>query len=456
MQNLTQLPTGVMLLADEGTENAILGALLNSEGHPLDCREDVVETFGSAGRSIFTVPPNQVIYEAFIQCLASGSSTSPHGIIAALRKEGTLTAEVMQRVHWLSGQADQPVGATQGARTLRDLYRRRIVSRAMEDGALQVRSGKDDADVAIADAFHRVVQTVEAGEAPNTRYERDRLVEEGLGVILGLRQREPGLLFGFPGLDERTSGMHPGHMTAVGARSGIGKTVFAGDVGRHVSQKQDTPVVFFSLEMSPGDLIQRRAAAELNIPYSDIRTNNLAPAQRERVFRFAEAESENRNFRVEHVPGATAGEIYLLARKAVRDMGAQLFIVDYAQSVQSDRGVDDLGVRMTETVERLHEMTMRLSVHTLLLAQLKKAQPGREEEAPTNVNDILYGTKIENAASTIMLLHRKFEEGKPGSEAEGHVIKNRHGNVGEEELLFDGMRQRFLSPGVRMANGGAW
>jgi replicative DNA helicase len=243
-------------------------------------------------------------------------------------------------------------------------------------------------------------------------------------------------------------------MSAVAARSSIGKTVIAGNIARNVAMKQGGPTAFFSLEMGAGDLIQRAASAELAIPYNDIRENNLTPEQREKIYRFAETESENRNFRIEHVPSATAGELYLLGRKAVRDMGAKLIVVDYAQSIESDRGVDDPGVKMTEAVSRMAEMAGKLTVHVLLLAQLKKPQQGREEEAPTNVNDILYGTKIENAATTIMMLHRRYEEGKPGSEAEVHTVKNRHGSVGVDELIFDGMRQRFLPPGVRMT--GAW
>lgn len=455
MQNLTQLPTGLIALEDGPTENAVLGALLNAEGHELDCREDVIEIIGTAGSAAFLGGSNSEIYDAIIQCLVSDVSTSPHGVISVLRKEGSLTSELMERVHWLAGQADQPVGAVQGARILRDLHRRRIVSRMMDDGARLIRSGEHDADTAIANAFHGVVQAVEVGEAPNTRYERERLVDEGLGVILGTRQREPGLLYGYPDLDERTTGMHPGHMTAIAARSGVGKTVIATNVARHVAMKQDVPVVFFSLEMGPGDLIQRTASAELDIPYRNIRENDLTYNQRERVRKFAEAEYENRNFRVEHVPGATPGEIYLLARKAVREMGAQLFVIDYAQSVQSDRRIDDPGIRMMETVDRTHEMTQKMNRHTLLLAQLKKPQTGREEDAPTNVNDISYGARIENSATTIMLVHRRFEEGKPGAEAEVHVIKARHGSVGVEELTFDGMRQRFLPPGVLMSGAGA-
>lgn len=440
-----------MMLVDESTEDSVLGALLNGEGHPLDCREEIVELLNPAGPRVFTASANQVIYEAFIACLVNGSSTSPHGVTAALRKNGELTDEVMERVYRLSGSAGAPVEATYGARVLRDLHRRRSVSAAMDEGASLVRSGELECDVAISDAFGRVATAVEMGDVPSSRFERDRLVDEGLGVILGMRQREPGLMFGYPDLDARTTGMHGSHMTAIGARSGDGKTVIGQNIARYVGKVQDTPAVFFSLEMSPGELIQRSASAELSIPFNDIRNNELTPEQRERIARFAEAESENRNYRIEYVPAATAGELYLLARKAVRDMGARLFVVDYAQSVQADRPIENMNEKMTETVSRIHDIATKLGVHVILLSQLKKPMQGQEGRAP-GVNDLLYGTKIENVATTIMLLQRQLVDEKPGSEALVHTVKNRNGTLGEDELIFDGMRMRYLPPGVRVTS----
>ncbi len=315
-----------------------------------------------------------------------------------------------------------------------------------------VRSGEQSCDVAISDAFSQVALAVEAGEVPSTRFERAKLVDEGLGVILGLRQRTPGIAFGFPDIDERTTGMHPGHLTAIGARSGGGKTVIAMNVARNAAMRQGIPTVVFSLEMSPGDLIQKAASAELGILYNDIRENNLTPEQREAVARFAEREEQNKNFRIEYVPGATAGELYLLARKSIRDMGARLFVVDYAQSVQSDRGTPEENAKMSETIPRIHDIATKLGPHVLLLSQLKKPVQGREGDAP-GVMDLLYGTKIENVSTTIIMAHRRLVEGKPGSEAEMHTVKNRNGTLGEDELIFDGARQRFLPPGVSMRGG---
>jgi replicative DNA helicase len=451
--NVKELPGSQMLLADVSTEDTVLGALINAEGHPLDCREEIVEIFTPAGRKIFTNPQNSKIYAAFIQCLVDGDSTGSHALTAALRKEGELSEEIMQRVYRLAGSPGGPVEAVNGAKTLRDLHRRRVVSSAMDDGARMVRSGELECDVAISDAFSQVASAVEIGEVPVSRFERAKLVDEGLGVILGLRQRTPGIQFGYPDLDERTTGMHPRQLTAIGARSGGGKTVIAVNIARNAAMKQQIPTVVFSLEMSPGDLIQRSAAAELGIPYRNIRENNLTSEQRDAIGKFAEREFENKNFRIEYVPGATASELYLLARKSIRDMGAQLFVVDYAQSVQSDRGTPEENAKMSETIPRINDIAAKLGPHVLLLSQLKKAQQGREGDAP-GIMDLLYGTKIENVASTVILLHRRLVEGKPGSETEAHTVKNRNGTLGEDELIFDGERMRFLPPGVRMH--GAW
>lgn len=450
--NVKQFPGAQAQLSDEAAEDSVLGALLNADGHPLDCREEVIDIFGSAGGKIFTNVMNRKIYGAFMQCLIEGSSTGAHGVTAIMRREGELSDEAMEKVYRLSGSAGGPVEAVNGARVLRDLHRRRVVSTAMEEGSRMVRSGELLCDVAISDAFAQVATAVEAGEAPTSRFERGSLVDEGLGVILGLRQRVPGIAFGYPDLDERTTGMHPTHLTAIGARSGGGKTVIAMNVARNAAMKQQIPTVVFSLEMSPGDLIQRAASAELGILYNDIRENNLTPEQREQIRKFADREYENKNFRIEYVPGATAGELYLLARKSIRDMGAQLFVVDYAQSVQSDRGVPEENAKMSETIPRIHDISTKLNTHVLLLSQLKKPVQGREGEAP-GVMDLLYGTKIENVATTIMMAHRRLVEGKPGSEVEMHTVKNRNGTLGEDELVFDGARMRFLPPGVRLSGG---
>lgn len=453
MDNVKEFPGSAILLADVATEGSVLGALLNAEGHPLDCREEVIDLFGQAAFKVFSDPLNRKIYQSFLQCLLEGTSTGAHGVTAMLRREGDLSEDAMQRVYHLTGSAGGAVEAVNGAKVLRDLHRRRLVSSTMEEGARIVRSGELEADVAISDAFSQVATAVEVGEVPSTRFERGKLVDEGLGVVLGLRQREMGISFGFRDLDERTTGMHPGHLTAIGARSGNGKTVIAMNVARNAAMVQGIPTVFFSLEMSPGDLIRRAAASETGVDQKKINQNELTTEERDKLIAFARREEENRNFRIEFTPGATAGELYLLARKSLRDMGARLFIVDYAQSVQSDRGVTEEGARMVETVSRINEISTKLGVHILLLSQLKKPAQGRENDAP-GMQDFLYGTKIENVATTAFAIHRPIQGEAPGSDVEMYTVKNRNGVLGMDELIFNGGLARFQEKGTRLS--GPW
>lgn len=452
MGEVREFSGGRAFLIDINLEYSVLGGLLNGEGHPLDPRYEILDVFEGTRGNVFTTGLNRVVFDAFLACLTKDVSTTAPGIAAMLRTRGQLTGEVEEHLYLLAGSSGGPVEAVNGARVLRDLHRRRSVSQAMEEGARQIRSGENECDVAIANAFGDVVSAVETGEVTSSRFERARLVDEGFGEILGTRKREMGMRFGFSVLDERTTGMHPGQLTAIGGRSGGGKTVLASLIARHVGLKQGFPAAFFSLEMAPGTLIQRAAAAELSIPFRNIQKNRLTPEDRDRILQFIQREEENKNFRIEYVPGCTAGQLYLLAHKAVRDMGARLIVVDYAQAVQPDKSITDENAKMSETVPRINEIGTRLNVHVLLLSQLKRAQQGRESEAPV-MQDLLYGTKIENVASTVFLPHREWVEGKPGNEVTVHTVKNRNGTLGEDELIFDGARMRFLPASARLAAG---
>ena len=76
-----------------------------------------------------------------------------------------------------------------------------------------------------------------------------------------------GVPSGFPSLDKLTYGWQPTDLIVLAARPSVGKTAFALNLARSAAlhPTKPTPVVFFSLEMSSSQLVQRILSAEREI-----------------------------------------------------------------------------------------------------------------------------------------------------------------------------------------------
>ncbi len=76
-----------------------------------------------------------------------------------------------------------------------------------------------------------------------------------------------GVPSGFPTLDRITYGWQNTDLIILAARPSVGKTAFALNLARNAAlhPTKPTPVAFFSLEMSAGQLVQRILSAESEI-----------------------------------------------------------------------------------------------------------------------------------------------------------------------------------------------
>lgn len=74
-----------------------------------------------------------------------------------------------------------------------------------------------------------------------------------------------GIPTGFTKLDQLTSGWQPSDLIIVAARPGMGKTALTLSMARNISVDQNTPVAFFSLEMSSVQLITRLISSETGL-----------------------------------------------------------------------------------------------------------------------------------------------------------------------------------------------
>ena len=81
-----------------------------------------------------------------------------------------------------------------------------------------------------------------------------------------------GLTTGFPGIDQTTTGLHPGDLVMIGARPYMGKTSIALSIMRHVAIEKDIPVAYFSLKYSREELVRRLMAMEAEVDYIDLKS----------------------------------------------------------------------------------------------------------------------------------------------------------------------------------------
>ena len=95
---------------------------------------------------------------------------------------------------------------------------------------------------------------------------RDRYVE----YIKQLKKRKINL--GFRELDEKLRGIAPGEVLQVMARTGVGKTAFVLNVIKNVIEKQNIPILFFSLEQPLAQIYERSVQIASKLSGQEIET----------------------------------------------------------------------------------------------------------------------------------------------------------------------------------------
>ena len=93
---------------------------------------------------------------------------------------------------------------------------------------------------------------------------KDALVDTFTKIeeLYNRKQHITGVPTGFSELDYKTAGFHPSDLILIAARPAMGKTAFALNIATNVAVKANTPVVFFSLEMSKEQFVNRILCSE--------------------------------------------------------------------------------------------------------------------------------------------------------------------------------------------------
>lgn len=248
-------------------------------------------------------------------------------------------------------------------------------------------------------------------------------------------QEPMGLSYGCSKLDAWTYGMQDGRVTAVGARSGVGKTSLMKQATA-ANCKKDIPVTLFSLEATREELLNGLWAIVSGVEARKIeRSNLMLPDERERV-QAAMRTVSKWPLRIYDKSDLHIDQICAYARKDIRQHKARLIGVDYAQNVEAD-GKDER-TKVSSVSRKLTKMTKDEGNALILLSQLRKV-PIEHYSKPPTMADFRETGQIENDAHVGLLLHRGWDEEACciSDDAAIHIGKFRQGRTGAIKVRFN-------------------
>lgn len=235
-------------------------------------------------------------------------------------------------------------------------------------------------------------RTVVADRVAALRSVMDRIGQPGArGLPTGWRTLDTDLL---------KRGLLPGNFVIVGARPSMGKTVFGHQLAANVADA-GIPTAFFSLEMTPEELIEREVAAKARLS-TTVWPQAVGSGRLQR----AAAHVSERMLSIVHCPGANVSAIAANARRLVARNGVQLIVLDYLGLVAGTGAYRGQRTQEVGEVSRaLKALAGELMIPIVALAQLNRGVEGRPDKRP-GLSDLRDSGEIEQDADVVAFLHR--------------------------------------------------
>ncbi|HKU17990.1 MAG TPA: replicative DNA helicase [Candidatus Saccharimonadales bacterium] len=265
-----------------------------------------------------------------------------------------------------------------------------------------------------------------------------------------------GVPTGFRDLDNVLAGLQRSDLFILAARPSMGKTALVLNLAHNVAIQAKEPVLFFSLEMSKEQLVDRLLSMESGVDAWALRTGNLTDADFEKIGQAMGTLSEAKIY-IDDTPGITVSDLRTKARREAHQHGLGLIIVDYLQLMSGGGkfGSSDNRVQEISEISRgLKGVARELNVPLIALSQLSRSVESRSPQIP-QLADLRESGSIEQDADVVAFIYRE-DYYNPATENKNIttilIKKHRNGPTDNVDLYFERDKQRFRSLDTKHAN----
>jgi replicative DNA helicase len=381
-------------------------------------------------------------------------------MLTDLAHEGREGIRLLSHLSTLGDAGYQPASLAEYARQLRARARLRRFLRA---GQTLVGEGFDDpadVDAFIARNLDSVEQAAGVAESADTMVSAADFVEARYEQLKAQwrGEREYGLPLRQPYMTRRLMGLEIGGVSIVGAKTGVGKTIFAEDVALHVAgvsfQGQPAGVLYATLELPRATIMDRALCHEARVEMRELATgkewaNNGANAwwptgelSHDKVTAIDDARRRiaSRHLLIEDsardVPSLQLAVRRARAKFAAAGVKLRLVVIDHLHLVQfPDAGGATYAKQIADACSAFKAMAVGLELHAMVLAQFTNAA-SRDDRLP-EIHDIKEGSAIQQIADMILLLH------KPKDTDSGLLIAGKTRTLGQPKIPVRFFQQHF-------------
>jgi replicative DNA helicase len=434
---------------DLEAERSVLGALLLNNSTLDQVRETGLET-----RDFF-LDAHQKIYEAACALSDTGKPIDMVTLSSSLRDRGWFdNVGGMNTLTSLFDQASfQIANVVHYGKIVREkALQRRLIetcSSIMDEGLTGVENTENYIDTAETRIFE-----VSQNKIQRSFISLSEIVSGNIAKVQELflsgGSEVVGLPTGFLDFDKITTGLHPGQVTILAARPGMGKTSWFISALLHSAVVKGSVAALFSLEMSKEELGFRFFSSISRIDSKRLKTGSLAKEEFRRLMTAAEQLGAAR-IHIDDTPALTVMDLRSRCRRLkAKEKQLDLIVIDYLQLMRGPKTAAAGGNREQEisAISRgLKELAKELGVPIIALSQLSRNVESRTDKRPM-LSDLRESGAIEQDADLVCFIYRDDYYNADSEEkgiAEIIIAKNRHGEPGTVKLAWMGQYTLFAN-----------
>ncbi|MDR0952327.1 MAG: replicative DNA helicase [Oscillospiraceae bacterium] len=436
---------------DPQAEQAVLGAMLIDSR----CIPDVLEKCRDED---FYLEINRDVFATIAHMYAFGLAVDPITVLDQMRVRGVARDNSRNYVLELMRITPTAANVMKYAEILREFSLMRALSQAAQEITEMVSEGASRAETML-EAAERKIYALRQGRTIGGLVRLGNIVQDVYEQIAEISRSGaaiPGLATGLADLDSLILGLNKGDLIIVASRPGMGKTSIALNIASHVAMTSGKTVAIFSLEMAREQLATRLLASASEINGQRLLKGDVKENEWERLADAADSLAAT-EILIDDNSTLSVAEMNSQCRR-LGNLG--LVIIDYLQLMQSagsgrSYSNENRQQAVSDMSRMLKIMAKELSVPVICLSQLSRAPETRSAESKKRrpqLSDLRESGAIEQDADIVIGLYREGyydEECENPNAAEAIILKNRHGDTGKVDLIWQAEYTRYVPRDTR-------